>query len=231
MTDSLQKYLAELFGTFTLVFLGTMGILAARGELGASVVAIGLAFGFALLAALYAFGEISGGHFNPIVTLAMAFDRRQDTKDVVPYWVAQLAGAVLASLCVLIAFDQNAVKLTATTPGAVGAWEALFLEILASAIFVLVILRVTESGKFGASAFVAIPLALAAANLALAPFSGASLNPARSFGPALIGGEWTDFWIYVVGPPLGGIVGWLVYAVVVKGWRDEAKPEAEPATS
>lgn len=224
MTNSVQKVLAELFGTFTLVFLGTVGVLAARGEIGVDLVVIGLAFGFALLAALYAFGEVSGGHFNPAVTLGAALDRRQDTKGVIPYWMAQLAGAVLASLCVLIAFDQDAVKLTATTQN-VGAWEALFLEILATAIFVIVILRVTESGKFGGSAFVAIPLALAAANLALAPFSGASLNPARSFGPALIGGEWDDFWIYIVGPLAGAILGWVIYAVVVK------QPEAEPATS
>ncbi|HEU0304187.1 MAG TPA: aquaporin [Gaiellaceae bacterium] len=229
MTDSLQKYLAEVFGTFTLIFIGTLGVLAARGQLDTSVVVISLAFGFALVAALYAFGEVSGGHFNPIVTLAIVLDRRLDTKDAVPYWVAQFAGAVLASLCVLIAFDQNAVELTATAPGPVGAWEALFLEALASAIFVLVILRVTESGKFGATAFLAIPLTLAAVNFALAPFTGASVNPARSFGPALIGATWDDFWVYVVGPPLGAILGWLVYAVVVKAMPGTPAEEAKAA--
>jgi len=229
MTDSLQKYLAELFGTFTLVFLGSVGILSARGELGASVVAIAFAFGLALLAGLYAFGEVSGGHFNPIVSLGMLLDRRLDTKHLVPYWVAQFAGAVLASLCVLIAFDQDAVTLTATVPGGQGAGTAFFLEILASAIFVIVILRVTESGKFGATALVAIPLTLAAAHLALVPWSGSSLNTARSFGPALIGAEWTDFWVYVIGPPLGAVVGWIVYAVVVKG-VGEAKPQPQASS-
>ena len=228
MTDSLQKYLAELFGTFTLVFIGTLGVLAARGGLDTSVVVISLAFGFALVAALYAFGEVSGGHFNPMISLGMVLDRRLDTRDAIPYWVAQFAGAVLASLCVLIAFDQNAVELTATSPS-IGVWEALFLEALASAIFVLVILRVTESGKFGATAFLAIPLALAAANLALAPFTGASVNPARSFGPALIGNTWTDFWVYLVGPPLGAVIGWLVYAVVVKGVTEPTAEKAKAA--
>jgi MIP family channel proteins len=228
MTDSLQKYLAEALGTFTLVFIGTLGVLAARGELDTSIVVISLAFGFALVAALYAFGEVSGGHFNPIVSLGMVLDRRLDVRDAIPYWVAQFAGAVLASLCVLIAFDQDAVKLTATSPS-IGAWEAVFLEALASAIFVLVILRVTESGKFGVTAFVAIPLALAAANLALAPFTGASVNPARSFGPALVGNTWTDFWVYLVGPPLGAAIGWLVYSVVVKGVTEPPAEEAKAA--
>jgi aquaporin Z len=225
MTDSLQKYLAELFGTFTLVFIGTMGILAARGELQVSVLAIAFAFGLALLAGLYAFADISGGHFNPGVSLAMFLDKRLTAQDMIAYWVAQLAGAVLGSLSVLIAFDQDAVTLTATLPGGQGAGTALFLELLATAVFVLVILNSTSIERHAGTALVAIPLTLVAAHLALVPFSGSSLNTARSFGPALIGSEWTDFWVYIVGPVAGAIVGWLVYSVVVK------KPEPEPTTS
>ena len=114
MTDSLQKYLAELLGTFTLVFVGTMGILAARGEVARRNVAIAFAFGLALLAGLYAFADVSGGHFNPGVSLAMFLDKRLDLPHMIGYWLAQLAGAVLGSLCVLIAFDQDAVASTAT---------------------------------------------------------------------------------------------------------------------
>ena len=217
MSDSLRKYLAELFGTFTLVFVGSVAILAAHGELGARFVLIAFAFGFALLAGLYAFGEVSGGHFNPIVSIAMVLDKRLAASHLIPYWIAQFVGAVLASLVVLAAFDQDAVAATATLPGASGAGTALLLEIIASAIFVIVILRSTSSEKFGGTALVAIPLTLVAAHLALIPFSGSSLNTARSFGPELIGNEWTDFWVYVVGPPLGGILGWLVYSFVVRG--------------
>jgi len=82
---------------------------------------------------------------------------------------------------------------------------------------VIVILQSTQSGKFGGTALVAIPLTLAAAHMALVPFTGSSLNTARSFGPALIGTEWADFWVYVVGPPLGAVVGWAVYTIVNKG--------------
>jgi aquaporin Z len=214
MSDSLRKYLAELFGTFTLVFIGSVAILAATQQVGAGFVLIGFAFGLALLAGLYAFGEVSGGHFNPIVSIAMVLDRRLDTRHLLPYWVAQFVGAVLASLCVGIAFDQNSVKLTATVPGSQGAGTAFFLELLASAIFVIVILHATKSEKFGGTALVAIPLTLVAVHFALIPWSGSSVNTARSFGPALVGNRWTDFWVYLVGPPLGAVLGWLVYSVV-----------------
>ncbi len=117
MTDSLQKYLAELLGTFTLVFVGTMGILAAQGEVARRNVAIAFAFGLALLAGLYAFADVSGGHFNPGVSLAMFLDKRLELPHMIGYWIFQLAGAVLGSLCVLIAFDQDAVASTATAPG------------------------------------------------------------------------------------------------------------------
>jgi aquaporin Z len=152
----------------------------------------------------------------------MFFDKRLGAGDMVAYGLAQLAGAVLGSLCVLIAFDQDAVKLTATLPGGQGAGTALFLEILATAIFVIVILHSTKGERHRGTALVAISLTLAAANLALAPFSGASLNTARSFGPALIGSEWTDFWVYIVGPLAGAILGWVVYAVVVKAPEEQA---------
>lgn len=215
MTDSLQKYLAEVLGTFTLVFVGSLAILAS-GDGGLVTIAFG--FGLALLAGLYAFGETSGGHFNPIVSLAMVLDRRMNPKDLIPYWLAQFAGAVLASLCVLIAFNEESVANTATLVNPdVGTGSALFLELLVSAVFVIVILQSTQSGKFGGTALVAIPLTLVAAHMALVPFTGSSLNTARSFGPALIGTEWSDFWVYVIGPPIGAVLGWAVYTVVNRG--------------
>ncbi|MGH3083988.1 MAG: MIP/aquaporin family protein [Gaiellaceae bacterium] len=229
MTDSLQKYLAELLGTFTLVFIGTVGILAARGEVSSRNIAIGFAFGLALLAGLYAFADVSGGHFNPGVSFAMFLDKRLELPHMIGYWIFQLAGAVLGSLCVLIAFNQNAVAQTATLPGVEGAGTALFLELLATAIFVLVILHSTATERHAGTALVAIPLTLVAAHLALIPFSGSSLNTARSFGPALIGSEWTDFWVYVVGPLGGAVIGWVVYAIIVVGGKPAKAPPAPPA--
>jgi aquaporin Z len=217
MIDSLRKYLAELLGTFTLVFVGTTAILATGGGgIGVQNVSIAFGFGLALLAGLYAFADVSGGHFNPGVSLAMVLDKRLSAADLVPYWIAQLAGAVLGSLCVLIAFDQDAVASTATLPGASGSGTAVFLEILTTAIFVLVILHSAASERHGGTALLAIPLTLVAAPLALIPFSGSSLNTARSFGPALVGSEWTDFWVYIVGPLVGAFAGWVVYEVVLE---------------
>lgn len=227
MTDYVRKYLAELFGTFTLVFIGSVAILAAVGGAGGGgYVEIGFAFGLALLAGLYAFGEISGGHFNPIVSIAMVLDRRLEARHLIPYWIAQFAGAILASLCVAIAFSKNSVKGTATVPGPQGAGTAFFLELLVSAIFVLVILKSTKSERHSGTALIAIPLTLAAAHFALIPFSGSSLNTARSLGPALIGNRWTDFWVYLIGPPLGAVLGWAIYKVTAAEEPEPAKAAA-----
>jgi aquaporin Z len=213
-----QKYLAEVFGTFILVFIGSLALVgvfqAPNLGTGGQIIAP-FAFGLALLGGLYAFAEVSGGHFNPIVSLAMFLDRRLGAADLVSYWASQIIGAVLASLLVLFAFNKQDVAATATTSSSVKV--GLVVEIAMSAVFVLVILQVTKSASFSGTALVAIPLTLVAIHFAAVPFSGSSVNPARSFGPALVGGVWTNFWIYVVGPATGAIIGWFVHAVVVKG--------------
>jgi aquaporin Z len=207
-----QRYLAEMFGTFVLVFGGATTILAS-GQAVEFIVPFG--FGLALLAGLYMFAEVSGGHFNPAVSLSMFLDRRLSFEDLLGYWIFQFAGGILASLLMLIPFDHDKVKLTATVPSSNGT--AVFLEIVFTAMFVLVILQATKSGKYASSALIAIPLSLIMIHFASIPFSGTSVNPARSLGPALVGPKWDAFWIYVVGPAAGAIIGWIVYAVVVKG--------------
>jgi aquaporin Z len=224
-----QRYLAELFGTFVLVFGGCVGITAALKLSGAApfnltgasgpnivvLIAVPFAFGLALMAALYAFAEVSGGHFNPAVSLGLFLDRRLTFEDLLGYWIFQFAGAILASLLMLIPFNHDAVKATATVPSSVGT--GLFIEISFSAIFVIVILQSTKSERFGGTALVSIPLTLIAIHFAAIPWSGSSVNPARSLGPALVGSQWTDFWIYVVGPAAGAIIAWLIYTIVIKG--------------
>jgi aquaporin Z len=247
-----QRYLAELFGTFILVFGGTTGILAAlrvvdaapwnaAGGSGANAVEliVPFAFGLALMAGLYAFAEVSGGHFNPAVSLGLFLDRRLTFEDLLGYWIFQFAGAILASLLMLIPFNHDLVKATATQPSSNGT--ALFIEITFTAIFVLVILHSTKSDRFGGSALVAIPLTLLAIHFAAIPFSGSSVNPARSLGPALVGDQWHAFWIYVVGPAAGAVIAWIVYTVVIKGdtdlrddmqrIRNEVRPPSTPASS
>jgi aquaporin Z len=219
-----QRYLAEFFGTFTLVFVGSAAVVSVYKLVGAAdnnfklfaLLTVPFAFGLALLAGLYAFAETSGGHFNPAVSLAMFLDRRLSVPDLAGYWIAQFAGAILASGVLYAAFEKAAVKATATAPGQ-GKGPAVVFEIVLTAIFVLVILQATKSGTFGSSALVAIPLTLLSIHFAAILVSGASVNPARTLGPAVIGNTWTSLWIYFLGPAAGSILGWLVHTIVVEG--------------
>ena len=222
MNDDNRKYLAELLGTFTLVFGGSLAILSAVRLDQPLLVPIAFGFGLALLAGLYAFAEISGGHYNPAVSLAMFLSGRLCSRDLAGYWLSQLAGAVLASLAVLVVFDRDDVAGTRTTVGAgFSSFDALWVEVLLTAIFVAVILHSSRSERVQGTALLAIPLALVAIHLAAIPISGASVNPARSFGPALVGWEWGDFWIYVVGPLAGGAIGAAVHNFLYP--RDEVE--------
>jgi len=206
-----QPYLAEVLGTFILVFIGATAVVGFGGS------AAPFAFGIALLAGLYAFGGISGGHFNPLISLVMFLDRRMHAREVIPYWIAQFVGAVLAGLALLLMTSSDDVAKAATVPGMGGVRAAFFVELFLSAVFMVVVLQVTASKMHQSTAYVAIALTLLSIHFAAVPFSGCSVNPARSFGTALIGNRWTDFWIYILAPPLGAILGWVVYAVVVKG--------------
>jgi aquaporin Z len=210
---SWQKYVAEFLGTLILVFGGSVAILSnSAGDLG-----VAFGFGLALLAGLYAFGEISGGHFNPIVSLAMFLDRRLSALDTIWYWVAQFLGAICASLLILVLWaSRDDVAKTATRSSSDA--RAFFLELIFSAIFVAVILQVTRSDRYGPSALLAIPLTLFTIHVALIPLTGASVNPARTFGPDLVGGTgWSDIWIYLLAPPAGAIIGWAIHMVTVRG--------------
>ena len=210
---SWQKYVAEFLGTLILVFGGSVAILSnSAGDLG-----IAFGFGLALLAGLYAFGEVSGGHFNPIVSLAMFLDRRLSALDTIWYWIAQFLGAICASLLILILWaSRDDVAKTATRSSSDA--RAFFLELIFSAIFVAVILQVTRSDRYGPSALLAIPLTLFTIHVALIPLTGASVNPARTFGPDLVGWTgWSDIWIYLLAPPAGAIIGWAIHMVTVRG--------------
>jgi aquaporin Z len=211
----MQNYLAEALGTFALVVVGSFAIISSSASGSLEIVAIALGFGLALLIGLYAFGEVSGGHFNPAVSLAMFLDRRLSMDDLIGYWVAQFAGAIAASLVVLVAFNDSAVAGTVTRSG--DNWAGIVIEVVMTALFVAVILQSSKSDRVRGSALVAIPLALVAIHVAAIPISGASVNPARSFGPALIGTEFGDIWIYLIFPPLGAVVGWIAHKIVVQG--------------
>jgi len=220
-----RAYLAELLGTFLFFAIGLSSVQAvgALGDAAPLLVVVPLAFGLGLLAAIFAFGHLSGGHFNPAVTVAMVIDGRTTPTDAVGYIVAQVIGAIAAAGLVLVLWSQEAVAGTITAPGSgFGDMQALALEGVLTAIFLLVILASTKHAS--SLAALAIPLTLVAIHLVAVPFTGSSVNPARSIGPALVGGDLSSLWIYLVAPIIGAIVAALVYRAI------NTEPETQPAT-
>lgn len=223
MTD-VRRLAAELLGTYVLVLGGTAAILAASGS-GATttIVPVAFAFGLALIAGLYAFGEVSGGHFNPAVSLAMLINKKIDVPTTIGYWVVQVLGGVLASLTLLAISSQDAVAGTATTLGSgIDVWQGFLVEVVFTAIFLLVILKATSSRASAPTAFLGIGLTLTVIHLCLIPVTGTSVNPARSLGPAIVGNVWGDQWLYVIAPLVGGAVGWVIYRLVASSGTTDA---------
>jgi aquaporin Z len=207
-----QKYLAEVLGTFVLVFGGSLAILS-----GGDITSIALGFGLSLLAGLYAFGEISGGHFNPAVSLAAFLDRRLSAQETVWYWISQFVGAILASLVILIVYASSS-SVGATANRSTSDARNFVVEIVLTAIFVAVILQVTRSENYRGQALLVIPLTLAAVHFAGIGVSSTGVNPARSFAPVLLSGKhWADIWLFILGPAIGAVVGWAAHMVTVRG--------------
>jgi MIP family channel proteins len=204
----LRRSIAEAIATFALVFAGCGAIVtdATRdGLLGAGGVAA--VFGLVIMVMVYATGHLSGAHINPAVTIAFTATRHFPPRDAIAYISAQLAGATAAALLLLAVWSAKPAALGATVPS-LDAGRALLYEIVLTAVLMFVIVAVTtDTRAVGAAAAIAIGGAVALDALFGGPLTGASMNPARSFGPALAAGEWTDFWIYVLGPVAGAVLG------------------------
>jgi aquaporin Z len=211
-----RKYLAELVGTFLFMTIGYASV-AAFGAAGApGLLVVPFSFGFGLLAAIFAVGHISGGHFNPAVTVAAVLDDRTTAQDAVGYILAQVIGAIAAAALILIVAGQPAVAAGVTKPGTgITDIGALILEIVLAAGFILVIL--TSTKRAPSLAPLAIPLTLVAIHFGSASLSGASVNPARSIGSALLGQDLTSLWIYIIAPIVGAVAGWAVYKTLDGG--------------
>jgi len=208
-----RRYLAELVGTFILVLVGSLSIVAAVEASAPVLVVVPFGFGLALLAALFAVGGISGGHFNPAVTLGALLDRRIPVRDAIGYAVAQVIGGIGASAVLLILWSRDAVAGTRNAPGGgVGEIQAFGAEVALTAIFLLVILTVTRNAS--ANAAFTVAFTLIAIHFAGIPLSGASVNPARALGPALISGDLGSLWVYLTAPFVGAVVGWGLFRVL-----------------
>jgi aquaporin Z len=211
-----RKVLAELVGTFLFLAIGYASVAAFTAAEAPGLLVVPFSFGLGLLAAIFAVGHVSGGHFNPAVTVGMILDKRISPVDAAGYIVAQVIGAIGAAAVVLVVTSQSAVAAGVTKPGGgVTDIGPLILEIVMTAAFLLVILSSTKRAP--ALAPLAIPLALVAIHFGSASLSGASVNPARSLGSALVGGDLTALWVYIVAPVIGAALGWAVYRAVDGG--------------
>jgi aquaporin NIP len=210
-----RRATAEGLAAFALVFAGCGAIVTDAvydGALGA--VGISLVFGLAIMVMVYATGHLSGAHINPAVTLAFALTRHFPARDAGSYIGAQLAGASAAALVLLAVWPDRPADLGATVP-TVGAGSALLYEALLTAVLMFVIMAVaTDTRAVGAGAAIAIGGAVGLDALFGGPVTGASMNPARSFGPALAAGQWNELWIYLAGPAIGAAGGALAYELV-----------------
>jgi aquaporin NIP len=218
MDDSLtlaRRAAAEGFAAFALVFAGCGAIVANAtndGALGA--VGVSLTFGLIVMAMIYATGHLSGAHINPAVTIAFTLTRHFPAREAVAYIAAQVVGAIAAAFVLLAVWPDQPAQLGATLPS-VGIGSAFVYETILTAFLMFVIVAVaTDTRAVGAAAAIAIGGTVGLDALFGGPVTGASMNPARSLGPGLAAGEWTDLWIYLTAPVLGAAIGAVAYQLV-----------------
>lgn len=210
MDDNLKAAIAELIGTFTLVFIGA-GAGAMAGITDGGIVSVALAHGLALMVIVYAWGGISGAHVNPAVTLGIVLTGRLTWVRAAYYWVAQFLGAAAAAFLLKSLIGETG-GLGATLGTHSGdPVRAIVIEAVLTFFLIVAVFGTAVAGRNGNAAGIAIGLVLAMDILMGGALTGASMNPARTFGPALATGDLSYLWIYIVGPCLGAVVGALLY--------------------
>ncbi|MDC1363562.1 aquaporin [Flavobacteriaceae bacterium] len=201
-----KRFISEIIGTFALVFCGT-GAMVINDFTGGTVTHVGVAitFGLIVMGMIYAFGDISGAHMNPAVTIGFAYAKKFPWKEVPAYVLAQLIGAFLASGILLYLFPESQ-TLGATLPG-LPALKVFILEIILSFFLMVVIINVsTGSKEIGVVAGIAIGSVVLLEAMFAGPITGASMNPARSIAPAVVSGNIADLWIYILAPIIGCVL-------------------------
>lgn len=197
-----RKYVAECLGTFLLVLAGTAAIVVNDLSQGAiTQLGIGLVFGLAVAAVIYAVGDVSGAHINPAVTVGLWYAKRFDRKQVAPYVLSQIAGALSASAMVALAFATHP-TLGATVPSGTPA-QSFALEALMTWLLMLTVITLVVGARSKGIAAVAVGLVVGLEAWLGGPISGASMNPARSIGPAVFSGHLSELWIYILAPIIG----------------------------
>lgn len=234
---NINSLLAEVFGTFWLVFggCGSAVLAAAFPELGIGFAGVALAFGLTVLTMAYAVGHISGAHFNPAVTVGLWAGGRFPARDVVPYVVAQVVGAILAAFILYVVASGKAGWEISSglasngfaehSPGGYDLTSAIVIEVLLTGFFLVVIMGSTHTRAPVGFAPIAIGLALTLIHLISIPVTNTSVNPARSTGPALIEGgiALQQLWVFWLAPVIGGVIGGLIYRHLID--PEHTKPD------
>jgi aquaporin TIP len=216
LAETWRRSFVELVGTFALVFVGAGTIMAVGPQGDAGTLEVALAHGLVIAVMVSAVGHISGGHFNPAITFGFLLTRRISVLLGLAYWVAQLAGGVLAALLlrwIFPAANRDATQLGAPARHTIDLGPALVVEALLTFFLVWVVFATTADPRstYSAIAGLAIGLVVVFDNLMGYPLTGAAVNPARAFGPELVSNSWTDAWIWYVGPLAGGAIAALLY--------------------
>ena len=206
-----KKYLAEFIGTFVLVLVAC----GVAGQTGGSLGVTSVAFGLVIVAMAYSIGNVSGCHINPAVSIAMLCAKKMSLKDFIGYVVAQFLGAI-AGAAVLMAIVGDAGKLGCNALYNDNAGISFVIEAILTCIFVLTILGVTSKQENSSIAGLVIGGALTLVHLLGINFTGTSVNPARSFGPALIAGNLSGIWVFLLAPLVGGILAAVIYGFLAK---------------
>ncbi len=210
----MNKFIAETIGTFTLVFCGT-GAIVIDEISGGTVGHLGIAFTFGLIvtAMIYSIGEKSGAHINPAVTLAFWVAKKMEAKEVLPYIIAQIIGAIFASGLLKLLFPDTSTMGETLPTGS--PMQSFILEIILTFFLMFVIINVaTGSKEVGIMAGLAIGITVLLEALFAGPISGASMNPARSIGPALLNLNFNHLWIYLVAPPIGAVLSIFAWKLI-----------------
>lgn len=233
--NNMQKFMAELLGTFVLVLggCGSAVLSAAFPQLGIGFAGVALAFGLTVLIMAYAVGHISGGHFNPAVTLGLIAGGRFPLSQALPYIIAQLAGATAAAAVLyLVASGQPGFDVTASgfasngfaehSPGGYSLLAGMVIEVVLTAVFLIVIMGATDKNAPAGFAPIAIGLALTLIHLVSIPVTNTSVNPARSTGVALFQGTWalSQLWMFWLMPIVGAVLGGVIYRNLLQKAED-----------
>ena len=216
-TNAIKKYLAEFIGTFALVFCGTGAIIVnEQPNESLGLIGIALTFGIIISAMIYIFGNISGAHINPSVTIALVLGKLTTKKKAAFYIFAQILGAIFASGLLRLIFPKSLTLGTTIPSGEL--LQSFILEFVLTFFLMLTILAVTSKKEFSSISGLIIGLVVTGIILFAGPISGGSFNPARSMAPAIVSGNITALWVYISAPTLGAILAMLI-------WKSFSKTE------